>query len=95
MAIEMYFINETKKQLLRTKKLYGSFEDYNQLICYLNICQGDTITSDFEDSEFINDIIYGDDEEYTIINLYEFNIDLDSELYNCSEFDRLYELVNK
>ena len=91
----MYFINETKKQVVDTKKLYGDFEDKQQLLCYLNLCQGDTIKTEFEHSKWIEDFLYNDlYPEYKQIKLYEFAIYPDEDLYKNKDFDRLIEVVN-
>ena len=89
MSIEMYFINDTKKQIVSTKKLYGDFEDKQQLLCYLNMCQGDNFRTEFEDSECIYDA------EYKHIKLHEFNIGLEDDLYKSIEFERLFKLVTE
>ena len=98
MSIQMYFINETKKQVVSSKKLYGRFEDDSQLLAYLNLCQGDTIKLEFEHSVFVEDFINGVGyQNYRKINLYEYNItqDSDGDLYDCSDFDRLMREVQK
>ena len=95
MSVEMYFINETKKQVLSTKKLYGDFEDKQQLLCYINLCQGDLIRTEFEDSKWIEDFLYNEMHlDYKKINLFEFRINVNDDLYESKEFDRLYDVVN-
>ena len=95
MSIQMYFVNETKKQVVDTKKLYGDFEDKQQLICYLNLCQGDSFRTEFENSEWIESFLYDDiPSDYKYIKLYEFNIGLEEDLYQSKEYDRLCEVVN-
>ena len=70
MSIQMYFINETKKQIISTKKLFFDFEDSKQLLAYINICQGDTLRTCFEDCQFIEDYLYDNKHtEYKKINL--------------------------
>ena len=94
MGIQMYFINETKKQVVDTKKLYGDFEDKQQLLCYLNLCQGDNFRTEFEDSQWIDSFIYGDKhQEYKHIKLYEFKINVEDNLYDSQEYYRLYDTV--
>ena len=95
MSLEIYFINETKKQVLSTKKLYGDFEDKQQLLCYLNLCQGDVIRIEFESSTWIEDFLNKKMHiDYKQINLYEFDISVTDDLYKSLEYDRLYEVVN-
>jgi len=94
MGIQMYFINETKKQVVDSKKLYGDFEDKQQLLCYLNLCQGDSFRTEFEDNEWINQFLYGDEhQEYKHVKLYEFKIKPNDDLYNNLEFERLQDVV--
>jgi len=95
MSIQMYFINETKKQVVDTKKLYGDFEDKQQLLCYINLCQGDTIRTEFENSSWIENWMYENMcPEYKQIKLYEFEIYPDDDLFDNKEFDRLRQVVN-
>ena len=95
MSIQMYFINETKKQVVDTKKLYGDFEDKQQLICYLNLCQGDRFRTEFENSKWIESFLYDNTpSDYNHIRLYEFDISPEEDLYQSKEYDRLYEVVN-
>lgn len=94
MGIQMYFINETKKQVVDTKKLYGDFEDKQQLLCYLNICQGDIIRTEFENSRWVEDFNDGKYPDFKQIRLYEFAIYPDDDLYNNADFERLQSIVN-
>ena len=95
MSIQMYFINETKKQVVDSKKLYGDFEDKQQLLCYLNLCQGDKFRTEFEDSQWINSFVYEDKyQDYKHIKLYEFKISVGDNLYSSKEYDRLHDAVN-
>jgi len=95
MSVEIYFINETKKQVLSTKKLYGDFEDKQQLLCYINLCQGDLIRIEFESCKWIDDFLYNKMHiEYKKIILCEFKISVTDDLYESKEYDRLYEVVN-
>lgn len=95
MSIQMYFINETKKQVVDTKKLYGDFEDKQQLLCYLNLCQGDVFRTEFENSQWIEEWLYdGLYPDFKQINLYEFSICPTDDLYKSKEFDRLRDVVN-
>jgi hypothetical protein len=90
MSIQMYFINETKKQVVDTKKLYGDFEDKQQLLCYLNFCQGDTIRTEFENSQWIEDWLYENKyPDFKQIRLYEFLIYPDDNLHESTEVERL------
>jgi hypothetical protein len=95
MSIQMYFINETKKQVVNTKKLYGDFEDKQQLLCYLNLCQGDIIRTEFEHSQWVKDFLYENKyQEYKQICLYEFKIYPHDDLCESKEFERLYNVIN-
>jgi len=95
MSVQMYFINETKKQVVDTKKLYGDFEDKQQLISYLNLCQGDRFRTEFENSSWIESFIYENiPSDYQHIKLYEFDININDDLYKSKEYDRLYDAVN-
>lgn len=95
MSIQMFFINETKKQVVCTKKLYGDFEHKQQLLCYLNLCQGDIFRTEFENSKWIEDLLYNNlYPEYKQIKLYEFAIYPDDNIYENEEFDRLMQVVN-
>ena len=58
MSIQIYFINETKKQVVSTKKLYGNFEDNQQLLCYLSLCAGDTFRTELEGGQWIEKFLY-------------------------------------
>ena len=94
MAVEAYFINKTRKQILSSKKLSGHFEDSFQLIAYLNICIGDEIITCFE-NELIEDILFSEKgNEYKNIKLYDYEIYDFENLYDCKEFDRLEIDVN-
>lgn len=94
MSVQMYFINETKKQVVDTKKMYGDFEDKQQLLCYLNLCQGDKFRTDFENSEWVNLFFYENEhKDYKHIKLYDFQINLGDNLYKSKEYDRLYDVV--
>jgi hypothetical protein len=74
-----FFINETKKQVVSCKKLYGDFEDSPQLLSYLSLCVGDTIRiSNNEDEELGG---------YEFIKLCSYRIKEDR--YDCIEFERL------
>lgn len=95
MSVQMYFVNETKKQVVDTKKLYGDFEDNQQLLCYLNMCQGDSFRTEFENSEWIESFIYDNiPNDYKHIRLYEFDIKTGEDLHQSKEYHRLYEVVN-
>jgi hypothetical protein len=95
MSVQMYFINETRKQVVSTKKLYGDFEDKQQLLCYLNCCQGDSFITEFDDSKWINDWMCNNlHTDYKGINLYEFKINTEDDLYKSKEYDRLCDAVN-
>ena len=95
MSIQMYFVNETKKQVVDTKKLYGSFENGQQLLCYLNLCQGDTFRTEFDNSSWVESFLYDNKpSDYKHIKLYEFDISSGDNLYQSREFDRLYDAVN-
>ena len=81
--------------IVDTKKLYGDFEDNQQLLCYLNLCQGDKFRTEFENSEWIQSFLYDNiPSNYIHIRLYEFNISTEEDLYQSKEYDRLYEVVN-
>lgn len=95
MSVQMYFVNETKKQVVDTKKLYGDFEDGQQLLCYLNLCQGDTFRTEFENSSWIESFIYDNKpSDYKHIKLYEFDIKSGDDLYKSKEYERLRYVVN-
>lgn len=92
----MYFINETKKQIIDSKKLHFDFEDSQQLLAYICICQGDTIRTEFQESEFIEDWLYaGKHNEYKYIALHKFNISPTDDLYYNEDVERLTDVVNK
>jgi hypothetical protein len=94
MSIQIYFINETKKQVVSTKKLYGNFEDNQQLLCYLSLCAGDTFRTELEGGQWIEKFLYEEKhKDFKHIKLYEFKIRLEEDLYDSKEFDRLYNHV--
>jgi len=94
MSNQIYFINDTKKQIVDTKKLYGDFEDKQQLLCYLNLCQGDIFRIEPENSSWVEGWEEGKHNEYKQILLYTFQIHVGDDLYKSSEFDRLMDTVN-
>lgn len=89
MGYQFYFINETKKQVVSSKKLWGDFEDKYQLLCYLSACVDDTIKIIGESNIFIEEMENGTHNDFNIINLYEYKIDPnnddDSEKYRLLE----------
>lgn len=90
----MYFINETKKQVVSSKKLYADFEQKQQLLCYLNFCQGDVFRTEFESSQWIEDYLYNSlYDNYKYIKLYEYKINIDDCLYDNPEVERLLETI--
>ena len=93
MSIIIYFINDTKKQVVSTKKIYGDFEDKRSLLCYLTICQGDSFRTEFEDSEWVIAFNSGYLTNYRNIKLHEFKILPEDDLYDSIEFHRLIEVV--
>ena len=94
MSIEMYFINDTKKQVVSSKLLYADFEDNQQLLCYLSVCQGDTIRLLIEGSEWVEEFLCDRKHiEYKQIRLYEFSIYSDSSMYDNKEIDRLRAII--
>ena len=92
MAYSLYFVNETKKQIVSSKKLYCDFEQINQLSCYLSQCEGDIIRILGQDSTFIEDFICEKHQDYKYISLFEYNIK--EERYKCSETERLLKAIS-
>ena len=90
MSVDCYFINETKKQVFASKMLYADFEDSQQLLCYLNFCQGDTIRLEYETSAFVDEFCnLGMHKEYKYIRLQDYKIYTNSDLYENEEVDKL------
>lgn len=95
MSFQIYFINDTKKQVVDTKLLFGDFEDKQQLLCYLSLCNGDSFRIEDECSQWVEDFIYnGKYAEYKHIKLYEYAIYIGDDLYDSSEFERLRNVVD-
>ena len=93
MALDYYFINETKKQIVSSKVLDFGFEDKEALLSYLSQCRGDTIRIVDESDEVIDDIWSCDEEsEYKYIDLFSFNLSPDRR--SCPETERLYKTIN-
>jgi hypothetical protein len=88
MSVNIYFVNETKKQIVETKLLYGGLEDSDALACYLSFSEGDTIKVMTEYCDFIEKSIMN--EEFKYIYLYEFDF------YNKRkmEIERMHKLIS-
>ena len=82
MGIDIYFVNETKKQVVWVKKLFGSLEISDNIAGYLSFCQGDTIKLEYDGGE--------PTEGYDHINLYDFDFYGNRD----DEIERLYERVS-
>jgi hypothetical protein len=79
MGIDIYFINETKKQVVWVKKLFGSLEISDNIAGYLSFCQGDTIKLGYDEPT----------DGYDVINLYNFDLYGNRD----AEIERLYDRV--
>lgn len=92
MGFDLYFINETKKQIVGSKKTHMSFEDKDALLAYLSFCNGDTIKIVGEDHSIVDQEVYGlgENKEYTYIPLHEFKINPD---IDAPDNERLYRIV--
>ena len=65
MSVNQRFFNTTRKHYIDVKRTSEDwFEDREALLCYLNLCQGDTIVLGFE-----NDSLWG----YEHFKLYEYD----------------------
>lgn len=96
MSLNLFFINDTKKQVVDTKQLFGDFEDKQQLLCYLNMCAGDNIRIRYENDTWVeNWLIDNKHDDYNQIKLSSFEISVNDDLYESSEYDRLHEAVTK
>lgn len=92
MAYDLFFINETKKQIVGSKKLYAGFELQDQLLCYLSFCHGDTIRIVGEENELIEKEVYGHGEKnYKYIELC--HLEISEDRYECPDVEKLREEV--
>ena len=95
MGYDYYFINETKKQIVHSKKLYAGFEAERALVVYLSFCKGDTIRIVGEENALVEKEVFGYGEKhYQYINLYEFKIPEDDRI-DSPDVDRLREVITK
>ena len=93
MSVNVSFINDTKKQVVSVKMLFGNFEISNVLLAYLNICAGDSFRTVVDENKWTEEWMYdGMHSEYKQIDLYKFI--LGDDLHNCCEFERLRNTVN-
>lgn len=101
MSFEIYFVNHTKKQIVSSKRLSGGFEDGDQLLAYLSLCNGDSIDVMGEGSGFIEKNVEDlqGKSEYTYLKLWEYKItgtqssDTREQGLNEAEHDRLFAAV--
>lgn len=83
MGLDIYFINETKKQIVGSKYLQVGFEDEPFLMAYLACCDGDTIRIVNETNELIESEVFGHGKkEYTTIDSWNFSIPADIDKRN-------------
>lgn len=93
MGYDYFFINETKKQIVGSKVLYGDFEAKEELLAYLSFCVGDTIRIVGEEDALIEKEVYSIEEgEYKVIRLYDY--DIPENRRDSEDLDRLREEVN-
>lgn len=86
--------------MVDSKKLTGDFEDGQQLLAYLSICNGDTIEIMGEGCAFVENILF-ESSEYRYIRLNEYKItgryssSISESGLNEAEIDRLHDDVWK
>lgn len=82
MGTQVYFVNETKKQIVDSKMLTHTFEDEEQLLYWLRLSIGDRIKIHYETTKFIEELIYeGLHSEYDHVKLYEYKFPNDIEKF--------------
>ena len=69
MGYDLYFINETKRQIAHSKVLPGGFEYGAALLAYLSRCQGDTIRIVGEDDALVEAEQFSEAPAYEQIDL--------------------------
>lgn len=90
MAIVVFFVNDTKKQVVSFKKLYGDFEQKQGLLAYLSLCQGDTLRLEYEDSQWVLDFLYEDKHtEYRRLDIYKYNLGVNDDMISSKAFEAL------
>jgi hypothetical protein len=68
MGYDIYFINETKKQLFSAKVLNsGDLEDNSSVCKYLSTCVGDTLRIADEGDSAVEEARFSDNPQYEII----------------------------
>lgn len=90
MSIQAYFINDTEKQIVDSKVLFGDFEDGQQLLSYLSFCGTCNMRIEFEDSKFIEDWKFNNKhKEYKHIKLHQFDIKSGDDMYKNDHVEKL------
>lgn len=74
MGYDLYFINETKRQLVSAKKTDAAgLEDGTALVRYLSTCKGDTIRIVGEEDPFIERELLADAPTYVSLDLRDYD----------------------
>ena len=89
MSVDLFFINDTKKEVVSSKVISSGFEDGQQLMAYLKCCKGDSIRIKGEDDPVVWDFLYeenGKYSDYTEINIDDFTVEKDVDLTMSNVF---------